>query len=230
MVESSAAFARIRPDIEISWDRRSLRQFGEAPIERYSDDYDFIVMDHPFVGHAKAAGLALDLNRLVPDLVGITMRDQVGRSAESYHFGGGVWGFPTDAAAEIAVYRPDLMDRFNVAVPENHDDVLAAADRLKSRGCSIAVPACPTDAMCLVMSYSANLGEPLGTRAGDYVSVPMLRAVLDLIRHLVSISHPASTTINPIGLHDQMCAGDEIAYRLSPSATPTIPVSGAVRS
>ena len=163
-------------------------------------------------GTARRRELVLDLNGLVPDLVDITMRDQVGRSAESYHFGGGVWGLPTDAAAQIAVYRPDLMDRFEVAVPENHDDVLAAAARLKSRGCSIAVPACPTDAMCLVMSYSANLGEPLGTRAGDYVSVPMLRAVLDLIRHLVSVSHPASTTINPIGLHDRMCSGDEIAY------------------
>jgi multiple sugar transport system substrate-binding protein len=42
------------PRIKIHWDRRTLREFGEAPIEQYLDRYDLLIVDHPFMGFAAA--------------------------------------------------------------------------------------------------------------------------------------------------------------------------------
>src|ERR1700720_483705 len=49
------------PGVKIHWDRRTLREFGEAPIEQYIDHYDLIIVDHPFVGFAAAHRVLLDL-------------------------------------------------------------------------------------------------------------------------------------------------------------------------
>ena len=32
------------------WDRRSLYEFGEAPLDAVLADYDLVVFDHPFIG------------------------------------------------------------------------------------------------------------------------------------------------------------------------------------
>ena len=44
------------PKIKIQWDRRTLREFGESPIEQYLALYDLLIVDHPFVGFAAAHG------------------------------------------------------------------------------------------------------------------------------------------------------------------------------
>jgi multiple sugar transport system substrate-binding protein len=49
------------PEITIRWDRRTLREFGEAPIEQYLDCYDLLIVDHPFVGFAAAHDALVDL-------------------------------------------------------------------------------------------------------------------------------------------------------------------------
>ena len=49
------------PEIKLQWDRRTLREFGEAPIEQYLDGYDLLIVDHPFVGFAAAHGALVDL-------------------------------------------------------------------------------------------------------------------------------------------------------------------------
>src|SRR3546814_2818439 len=53
---SLAGFRAAHPDIEVSWERRSLRDFGEAPIDVLADRVDLIVVDHPFSGRAQASG------------------------------------------------------------------------------------------------------------------------------------------------------------------------------
>ena len=91
------------PEIDVQWDRRSLREFGEAPIEQYLDRYDLLVVDHPFVGFAAAHGALIDL---APSISEAEKRrfaeDSVGPSWESYWYDGGLWAFPIDAATQVA--------------------------------------------------------------------------------------------------------------------------------
>ncbi|XWN28990.1 MAG: ABC transporter substrate-binding protein [Devosia sp.] len=210
--ETVPAFEADHPDITVEWEARSLRDFGEAPVEPLADRYDFIIVDHPFVGTAHATGCLLDLNDIVPDLVKATLEDEVGNSARSYHFAGAVYGLPTDAAAQVAAYRPDLLERAGFDVPRTHNDVLALAVGLREQGMWMAVPACPTDSICLVMTYATNLGEAPAGAEGVFLETGVLRDVMDLVRELVSLAHTDSTARNPIKTLDAMAEGDEIAY------------------
>ena len=54
-------YRQSHPNVEVSWDRRTLREFGEAPIEQYANRYDLIVIDHPFVGYAAAHDVLVNL-------------------------------------------------------------------------------------------------------------------------------------------------------------------------
>src|SRR5215470_633611 len=62
-----AEYKQQNPRIRIQWDRRTLREFGEAPIEQYLDRYDLIIVDHPFVGFAAAHDVLVDLAPLLSE-------------------------------------------------------------------------------------------------------------------------------------------------------------------
>ncbi len=50
MVATAQRFTEIHPDIEIVWEKRSLKAFEEFPVEKLAADYDLMVIDHPFSG------------------------------------------------------------------------------------------------------------------------------------------------------------------------------------
>ena len=80
---SGVAFMREHPDIELVWEKRSLRAFGEAPIDDLAELYDLVVFDHPFVGRAHATRAFLDLKEIVPDVVSAALADELGQAARS---------------------------------------------------------------------------------------------------------------------------------------------------
>ena len=98
--------------VRIHWDRRTLREFGEAPIEQYLDRYDLIVMDHPFVGFAAAHDVLVNLAATLLSAEKRSLRrDSVGPSWVSYWYADGLWALPVDAATQVASYRPDLLSQ-----------------------------------------------------------------------------------------------------------------------
>lgn len=210
LVASQHAFAREQSDIEVVWDKRSLKDFGEAPIEPLAERYDLIVFDHPFVGTARETGCLVDLSTIVPGAVEAALADEVGKSARSYHFGGAVYGLPTDAAAQVAAYRPDLLAELGAEVPRTHAEVLDVARRARAAGRWMALAAGPTDAICMVISYAANLTG--GSGDALFQDDATLRTVLDLLAELVALAHPQSTARNPIATLNAMAEADEIVY------------------
>src|SRR5215469_16333173 len=134
--------------ISIQWDRRTLREFGEAPIEQYLDRYDLIIMDHRFVGFAAAQDVLVELSEFLADEEKVAFaRDSVGASWDSYCFASGIWALPIDAATQVASYRPDLLSPFMAYPPRTFDEVLQLGQRVRTRGKFIAVAACPIDAI-----------------------------------------------------------------------------------
>jgi len=213
LARNAPAFAARNPGMDVTWERRSLKQFGDQPIDRLADDYDLIVIDHPFAGRAARTGCLRDLALLVPDLVARQLADSVGPSAKSYRWGSVVFALPTDAAAQVMAWRPDLLGREPPAV--TFDGLIETARVLRRTGLGIATPCCPTDAICLLLTLSANLGHPIDDRCLA-IDIPVLAEALDWLAMLVAASVPKSLGWNPVQAYEAMCHDDAIA--LCPAA------------
>ena len=63
---TSETFKQLHPEVDILWDIRSLKEFGDMPIEDLIEVYDLITIDHPYMGQANANNLLLPLDKLIP--------------------------------------------------------------------------------------------------------------------------------------------------------------------
>ena len=201
------------PHVRIHWDRRTLREFGEAPIEQYVDRYDLLIVDHPFVGFAAAHEVLLELSSYVSENEKLRFAsDSVGPSWESYWYGGGLWAFPIDAATQVASYRPDLLRALPADVPTTFETVLDLARKARLSGKYAIVPACPTDAISLFFTLSANLGYPIPENRETFVDASTASQVLDRLHSLTALAHPKSVDWNPIQVYDFMIGSSEAVY------------------
>ncbi len=90
LIKGASEYESLHPGLRIHWDRRTLREFGEAPIEQYLDRYDLIIMDHPFVGFAAAHDVLVELGDYLTEAekAGFAC-DSVGPSWDSYRYANG---------------------------------------------------------------------------------------------------------------------------------------------
>jgi multiple sugar transport system substrate-binding protein len=210
---SAEHFAREHPDVHVSWEVRTLQSFADQQIEELAAEYDLIVLDHPSIGAALEAGALAPLDE---HLDGTFMEEQaasgVGRSHESYTWEGHQWALAIDAAAQVAAFRPDLVDRAHVEVPRTWADVLAASDTLREHRLEIAMPAIPVDAICAFLGTCGSMGEKPFRSGESVISRDVGREALHVLRDVVSRSHPASTSWNPPAALERMANSDEVAY------------------
>jgi multiple sugar transport system substrate-binding protein len=201
------------PEIEIQWDRRTLREFGEAPIEQYLDRYDLLIVDHPFVGFAAAHDALVDLAPSITEAERTRFAaDSVGPSWQSYWYRGGLWALPIDAATQVASYRPDLLKALSPAVPATFNDVLQLGAKARKAGKCIVVPACPTDAISLFFTLSANLGYAIPEYGERFVDDSVAAEVLDRLHAIIEVAHPQSVEWNPIQVYDFMTGNSGAVY------------------
>jgi multiple sugar transport system substrate-binding protein len=213
LIKGAPEYQKSHAGINVQWDRRTLREFGEAPIEQYLDRYDLIIMDHPFVGFAAAHDVLVDLNPFLSAAESVTLAsDSVGPSAESYRYAGGLWALPVDAATQVASYCPDLLRQLVSKPPKTFDEVLQLGQKARAKGKFIAVAACPIDAISLFFTLTANLGHPIAENADPFVEQVVAREALDCLHALIAIAHPLSTTWNPIQMYDHMVAESDAVY------------------
>src|ERR1022692_354754 len=213
LLRGAPEYEKQHPGIKIHWDRRTLREFGEAPIEQYVDRYDLLIVDHPFVGYAAAHGALVDLAPSISEAAKLHFAaDSVGPSWQSYWYGSGLWALPIDAATQVASYRPDLLRALSPAVPDTFDDVLELGEKARKAGKYIVVPACPTDAISLFFTLSANLGYPIPEEGECFVNDFIAAKILDRLHVLIALAHPRSVEWNPIQVYDFMIEGSDAVY------------------
>jgi multiple sugar transport system substrate-binding protein len=205
---TAAAWTRDHPDVRVEWRTRSLQAFADQPVDELAAGADLLVIDHPTIGDAVEADALAPLDELVDGLP----VPSVGRSAESYRWAGSTWALPVDAAAQVAAYRPDLLDRAGVAPPTTWGEVLEAADRLRAAGMWIAMPAIPVDAICAFLGACSGWGDEPFASSGRFVGRSTALAVLELLREVIALGHPDSLVGNPPMVLRAMVATDEIAY------------------
>src|SRR5437868_3097690 len=128
MLATARRFSDDHPDICIEWEVRSLHEFGDASVRSFAEEYDLIVLDHPFMGQVAEGRYLLPLDEYIPRTTLDTLEtESVGVSHQSYFYEGHQWALAIDAASQVAGYRKDLLDAAGTRVPETWDEVLELA-------------------------------------------------------------------------------------------------------
>lgn len=210
MLATASQFTASHPDAVIEWEARRLSEFGEAPIADLAEQYDLVVLDHPYMGDVAQARafLALD-EHLPPVLLQQFAADSVGPSHASYFMDGHQWALAIDTSAQVAGYRPDLLEREGAKVPITWEDVFALAS---IRPGFVSLPLFPLDALLAFFSICANAGESPFQSPERVVSRETGELALETLHRLKAASVNESEVQNPIAVWEEMSATDRIAY------------------
>ncbi|KIL41985.1 hypothetical protein SD70_03750 [Gordoniibacillus kamchatkensis] len=210
LVAAAQRFRQLHPEVEMEWDRRSLKDFGDYPVDLLAREYDIILIDHPHVGICSEQGVLVPLDQHIPAAY---LRDQaensVGPSHRSYEWGGRQWALAVDAAAQVASYRPDLLPAADV--PRTWQQLIELAESLPP-GQKVGWPLCPTDAMCSFLTLCAGIGGGEFFDEAEGVPHPVGEAALERLLALLPLLHESSLGSNPIQMYDRMSTRDDIVY------------------
>lgn len=204
MAATAQRFTELHPEIEIVWDRRSLKAFEDSPAERLAANYDLIVLDHPSVSQGARHGGLLALDEHLPaDFLADQAANSTGASHASYVFGDHQWALAIDAAAPVAFWREDLLAALGVERPGTWEELLTLA-----RAGHVEVPAAPIN--CLMNFYSLCVagGETPFARPDRVVSRTGGLAAAERLRTLLAACDAGCWSRNPIASHDLVAAAD----------------------
>jgi multiple sugar transport system substrate-binding protein len=210
LLATSRRFSEQHPEVTIQWETRSLQDFGEASIRTVADRYDLVIIDHPFMGQVaqEKCFLALD-EHFTPAQLQELKQDSVGQSYASYWFEDHLWALPIDAAAQVAGYRPDLLERNGFKAPQTWEEVL---DLAKFRRGFVTAALLPLDSLMCFFTLCANMGEPAFTTGDRVVSRDIGELALERLVALAEHSLDGALSMNPIAIWERMSSSDEIAY------------------
>jgi multiple sugar transport system substrate-binding protein len=210
---AASVFAKVRPDVRIEWTVRSLQAFADEPVDRLAERFDLIVLDHPAIGYAVARGCLVALDEhMDPTFLEDQGVSSVGRSAASYEWERRRWALPIDAAAQVASFRPDLLERLGVEVPRTWEDVFALAERAPSMGTKIALSSIPVDALLAFLALCHSFGDEPCSRPEVVADRDVAQRSLEVLGRVLAASHPQSTAWNPPSMLEWMATTDEVAY------------------
>lgn len=195
-------------EVEITWRKRTLQEFADFPIEKLVDDYDLLIIDHPWVGCADATRCVLSLDQyLSAEYLSDQDENSVGFSHRSYNYGGHQWALAIDAATPVASFRKDLLEKNDQPVPETWEDLLALAKKGK-----VAAPAIPIDLLMNFYAFClAHGAEPFHSKERVIDEETGLKA-LDTMKEFYSLQDQRMFTRNPIAVAELMSSTDDYWY------------------
>ncbi|TCV94280.1 extracellular solute-binding protein [Biostraticola tofi] len=128
VVSTAQRYGELHPQVDIQWEKRSLQAFADGSLDALASEYDLLVIDHPWAGFVAQKSILLPLqNHLPADYLADQAAHSVGGSHESYEFNGFQTALAIDAAAPVAVYRPDHLATGRFELPATWEDLLALA-------------------------------------------------------------------------------------------------------
>ncbi|MCD2443421.1 extracellular solute-binding protein [Agromyces sp. SYSU K20354] len=189
----------------IDWDAQPLEGFEASPIEELAARYDVIVLDHPHLGDAIAAGAVRPLDTLFPaEFLAEVSRGAVGPSAASYTLEGRLWALPLDAATQVAVSVPELVPTSPRTWAEVADLATVAPVAL-----SLAGP----HAFLTFASLCVALGsEPSVVPGAGFIDPVVGERALAMLTGIARTLPPGTADLNPIGLLERMRRERDIAH------------------
>ncbi|KLT64399.1 ABC transporter substrate-binding protein [Pedobacter sp. BMA] len=208
MVATAQRFSELYPNVNITWEKRSLQQFADFSIQELAERFDLLVIDHPWAGFAAKTKsiVALDFY-LSEDYLNDQRRNSVGESYESYFYDEHLWALPIDAATPVAASRPDLLAEKGLQLPQSFEDLLALADQGL-----VAFAGIPIDVLMNFYTLCCSLGEDPCQNDTAVISPEVGIRALKMYRELAAKIDRENFNRNPIQVYEAMTKTDEIAY------------------
>ena len=208
VVATAQRFHELHPDTDIVWHKRSLQEFADKPLTQLAEEYDLLVIDHPWAGFAAAKGILTDLDKLLsPEFLADQAANSVGQSHSSYNVGGRQWALATDAACPVSACRPDLLEKHNAEVPQTFDELLVLADR--------GLVCCPSIALDVYGNFLNLLtaaGETIFPNEEEVAGREAALLALERLRALAARVPDDFFELNPIRTLEFMSQNDDYAY------------------
>ena len=208
LVATAQRYEELHPGVRIRWEKRSLHEFGHMPIDVLAEQFDLIVIDHPWAGFCFARDLVHDLKPLLDARQWKDLEENsVGRSFQSYHYEGKLLAIPVDAATPTPSFRPDLFTKHRLDFPGTWSDLLALAD---AGHC--VMPGFPADLFLNWWMLVDALSVPGGTDPEMICDPEAGKNAMDLLRRLAEKMPPEIFGWNPIAIAELMTRSDDIAH------------------
>lgn len=204
----SQRYNELHPNIEVQWSKRSLQQFADFPIEKLTEEYDLLIIDHPWVGCAAATECVLPLDQYLPQkYLDDQLKNSVGYSHLSYQYNLHQWALAIDAATPAASYRADLLQKNHATIPANWQQLLELA-----KGGKVAVPAIPIDLLMNFYMFCIACGKEPFTSKKEVIDRQTGLAALHMMQELYSLVDKKMFELNPIGVAELMTQTDDYWY------------------
>ena len=208
LLAAAQRFSELRPGVTVKWEKRSLQEFADSPLEQLTEDYDLLIIDHPWVGCAAAAGCILPLDKYCsPGYLRDQSEHSVGYSYHSYHYDGHQWALAIDASTPVASCRMDLLQQAGRTAPETWEEVLELA-----RLGRVAVPAIPIDLLMNFYMFCIAQGARPFQNDAEVVDKATGTRALETMQELYSLIDPSLFQCNPIAVAELMTTTDDYWY------------------
>ncbi len=204
----SQRFGELYPDVEVKWEKRTLQQFADFPVEKLAEKYDLLIIDHPWVGCAAAMECELPLEEYLPnEFLNDQLQNTVGGSHLSYNYNGHQWALAIDAAVPAASYRADLFEKNKREIPAIWEDVITLAEEGK-----VAVPAVPIDLLMNFFTFCIANGNAPFLSKEEVINEATGMSALEAMKELYAVVDKKMFGYNPIAIAEIMTRTDDYWY------------------
>lgn len=204
----SQRFSEIYPEVEIVWNKRTLQEFADLPLEKLTGKYDLLIIDHPWVGCAAAGEHVLPLDQyLSKEYLDNQQKYSTGLSHLSYFYEGHQWALAIDAATPAASYRIDLFRKNHAALPNDWSDLIYLAKKGK-----VAVPAIPIDLLMNFYTFCIAHGSEPFLSSEEIIDQEIGLSALETMREFYSLVDKKMFSCNPIAVAELMTRTDDYWY------------------
>ena len=208
LVATAQRYEETHPGVRIQWQKRTLDEFGHAPIDLLAQKFDLIVIDHPWAGFCFEKNLVLDLAQIVPGAVLIDLKqNSIGAAFSSYVYQDKILALPIDAATPAASWRPDLLERAGVAPPQSWAEAVALAQRKLA-----VIPGFNADLFLHFIMLLNGLEASPCAGLEAIASREIMRDAVELLRELSAPMSREIFDLNPIQLAERMTTTDDFAW------------------
>lgn len=208
MIATAQRFSELNPGTDIQWHKRTLQEFADKPIGKLVEDFDLLVIDHPWTGFAAENNLFVPLDDVLPQSFLEELKcNSVGSSYESYRYNGQLWALPIDAATPVAAYRTDLRERTGIPLPQTFDELLTLA-----KTGNVILPAVPIDTLMNFFMFCTTLGAQPFANKDEVVEKATGVAALEIFKTLTDKIDKACFHYNPINVYEAMTTTDKYIY------------------
>ena len=200
LAATAQRFEEINKNVRIHWQKRSLAEFGEFPVDKLAAEYDLAIIDHPWAGYAVEKKCFINLAEAIEhNQYNELYRDAIGLSAESYLYEGNQVAMAIDAAAPIALYSPGKMS--SKEIPSSWTDVLNAAKEKRAISAGN-----PTSLLMEFYMFCNRLNPDIFK--DDLIDTDSMSEALEIIAEYFSWLDPICYQMNPIAIHEILSRND----------------------